>query len=168
MDPLGAASRRAVLAAAARNLRLTPDALDWLAAGPGLRAALGQLRALAAAAADLPGPVDRAAAERVLAGAGQPTSRPADLAAILGRVTAAFGVTEKDLLGPRRLRAILVPRQVAMYLAREVGGLSLPRIGAGFGRDHTTVLHACRKVEADLADDPELAARVRQLRQELG
>ncbi|MBA4064731.1 MAG: hypothetical protein C0501_13655 [Isosphaera sp.] len=168
MDPLGAAGRRAVLAAAARNLRLTHDALDWLAAGVGLRAGLGRLRALALAAPDFPGPLDRTAAERVLAGSGQPTSRPDDLAAIMGRVCVAFGVGERELLGPSRLRTVLVPRQVAMYLAREVGRLSLPRIGAAFGRDHTTVLHACRKVEADVAADAELAGRVRQLRQELG
>jgi chromosomal replication initiator protein len=83
------------------------------------------------------------------------------------RVCVAFGVTEKELLGASRLRNVLVPRQVAMYLARELTGLSLPRIGATFGRDHTTVLHACRKVEEAIADDERLAATVRQLRQEL-
>jgi chromosomal replication initiator protein len=83
-------------------------------------------------------------------------------------VAAAFGITEKQLLGTSRLRPVLLPRQVAMYLAREVAKLSLPRIGAAFGRDHTTVLHACRKVEAAMATDDVLKARVRQLRGELG
>jgi chromosomal replication initiator protein len=63
----------------------------------------------------------------------------------------------------------MVPRQVAMYLTRELCGLSLPRIGAAFGgRDHSTVLHACRKIEADTIKDEQLAGIVRQLRAELG
>ena len=75
----------------------------------------------------------------------------------------AFGVGEKDLLGPSRLRRVMVPRQVAMYVAREVAKLSLPRIGAFFGRDHTTVLYSLRKVEGDMAADPTFDGRVRQL-----
>jgi chromosomal replication initiator protein len=55
-----------------------------------------------------------------------------------------------------------------MYLAREVVGLSLPRIGAAFGKDHTTVLHACRKIEDAVKQDAALGSRVRQLRGELG
>ena len=84
------------------------------------------------------------------------------------RVAAAYGTTEKALLGTSRLRPVLLPRQVAMYLARELTGLSLPRIGVAFSRDHTTVLHACRKIEAELTTDVGLAARVNQLRRELG
>jgi chromosomal replication initiator protein len=169
LEPLGAQSRRAILEAKAKNLRLTPDALDWLAAqGGGLRPALGLLQNLALVAASYPGPLDRDAVEQILAGTGQPTSRGTELAAIIKRVCVAFGVTEKELLGTSRLRNVLVPRQVAMYLARELIGLSLPRIGATFGRDHTTVLHACRKVEEAITDDERLAATVRQLKQELG
>jgi chromosomal replication initiator protein len=170
LGPLGAASRRTVLAAAAkaRNVRLAPDALDWLAGqGGGLRAALGLVQNLALVALQFPGPLDRKSVEEIVAGTGQPTSRGADLAAIMKRVAAAFGVTEKELLGSSRLRTVLVPRQVAMYLARELTGLSLPRIGTAFDRDHTTVLHACRKVEEAVETDAKLAAVVRQLRSEL-
>jgi chromosomal replication initiator protein len=159
-----------VAAAKAKNVRLTADALDWLAdqAGSGLRAALGLLQNLAQAAPGFPGPLDRSAVEKILADTGQPTSTRHDPSAIVKRVVAAFGVTEKELLGTSRLRTILVPRQVAMYLTRELTELSLPRIGAFFaGRDHTTVLHACRKVEADLGKNATLAATVRQLRTEL-
>src|SRR5262249_53237028 len=134
----------------------------------GLRPLLGLLQNLALVARTYPGPLDRAAVEQIAAGTGQPTSRGADIAAIMKCVCAAFGVTEKELLGPSRLRRVLLPRQVAMYLTRERSGLSLPRIGAAFGRDHTTVLHACRKVEETIAGDEQLAATVRLLRQELG
>jgi chromosomal replication initiator protein len=172
LEPLSAASRRVLLEAAAetRKVRLTADALDWLAAratGGGVRALLGLLGNLAQVAPNYPGPLDRTAAEEVLAGTGQPTSNGRDVAGIVKRVAVAFGVTEKDLLGPSRLRRVMVPRQVAMYLAREVGRLSLPRVGAAFGRDHTTVLHAVRKIVADVAADERLAGVVRQLRAEL-
>jgi chromosomal replication initiator protein len=85
------------------------------------------------------------------------------------RVVAAFGVSEAELLGASRLRGVLRARQVAMYLARDLTGLSLPRLGAAFGgRDHTTVLHACRKVEEEMASDAVLAKRVSELRSVLG
>jgi chromosomal replication initiator protein len=172
LEPLGPASRRVLLeaAAGARNVRLTADALDWLAGRPtggGVRALLGVLGNLAQVAPGYPGPLDRTAVEDVLSETGQPTSNGRDVAGIVKRVAAAFGVTERELLGPSRLRRVMVPRQVAMYLAREVGGLSLPRLGAAFVRDHTTVLHACRKVEAEIAGDERLNAVVRQLRSEL-
>ena len=156
-------------AAKAKSLRLTPDALDLLAAEcGGFRAALGLLQNLVQVAANFPGPLDSAAIEQVRSGTGQPTSRNADVHAIMKRVAVAFSVTEKALLGQSRLRNVLLSRQVAMFLARELTGLSLPRIGAAFGRDHTTVLHACRKVEAEIGADAVLGARVNQLRRELG
>lgn len=167
LEPPGVTSRRVILEATAvsKNLRLTPDALDWLAGqGSGVRASLGLLQNLAQVAPTFPGPLDRNVVEQVIAGTGQPTSRGTDLQAIMKRVTATFGVTEKQLLGASRLRPVLIPRQVAMYLARELTGLSLPRIAAAFGRDHTTVLHACRKIEADT----QLAGVVRELRAALG
>ncbi|WP_439622220.1 DnaA/Hda family protein [Gemmata sp.] len=171
LEPLGVAGRRKVLGAAARarNVRLTPDALDWLANRVGgLRPALGALQNLAQVAPQYPGPLDATTVERTLAETGQPTSGSATVDAIIKRVIAAFGITERALLGPSRLRSVLVPRQVAMYLARELVGLSLPRIGAAFGRDHTTVLHACRKIEGAVKQDAALDSRVRQLRGELG
>ena len=81
---------------------------------------------------------------------------------------AAFDITRKELLGVSRLRRVIVPRQVAMYLARRSGKLSWPRIGAAFDRDHSTVMHACRKVEEAVKTDPKLNGMVRQLKKELG
>ena len=54
-----------------------------------------------------------------------------------------------------------------MFLAREACGLSFPRLAAAFGRDHTTVLHAVRKIGAELAGDERLAGVVRRLRAEV-
>ncbi|MCI0701701.1 MAG: DnaA/Hda family protein [Planctomycetia bacterium] len=170
LEPLGVESRRAILADAAREkkVRLTSDALDWLASqstGGGVRATLGLLQNLAQVATAYSGPLDQATLEQVIAETGQPTSAVSDVSRIVKCVANAFNVSEKELLGSSRLRSVLLSRQIAMYLARELTGLSLPRLGAAFGgRDHTTVLHACRKVEAELAEDAGLARQVKELR----
>jgi chromosomal replication initiator protein len=83
---------------------------------------------------------------------------------IVARVSDYFHVPTADLVSARRTRAVLLPRQVSMYLSRQMTNLSLHEIGACFGgRDHTTVLHACRKVAETLARDNLLAGTVRQL-----
>ena len=169
LEPLAVPSRRAILAevATVKGIRLTDDALDWLSeqvTGGGVRATLGLLQNLAQVASAFPGPLTRADVQQTLTESGQPTSAPNDISRIVERVAVAFGVSEKELLGPSRLRGVLQSRQVAMYLARELTGLSLPRLGAAFGRDHTTVLHACRKVGAEVTNDTELAQRIRDLR----
>jgi chromosomal replication initiator protein len=88
---------------------------------------------------------------------------------IVGQVGRYFRVDAGELRGPGRHRGILLPRQVGMYLARRLTDLSLEQIGAYFGgRDHSTVLHACRKVEESLAEDARLQGAVRQLHAELG
>jgi chromosomal replication initiator protein len=83
-----------------------------------------------------------------------------------------FGVTHDELTGDRRSQNIVYPRQVAMYLARELTDSSLPKIGKEFGgRDHTTVIHATSKIARMIREDrsvynlvQELTARVRQAR----
>ncbi len=67
-----------------------------------------------------------------------------------------FSVTVSDLKSKRRNKAVIIPRQIAMYLCRKITTLSLPELGVFFGgKDHTTVLHACRKIEKDLDIEPE-------------
>ena len=68
-----------------------------------------------------------------------------------------YGLQIKDLLSKRRTRSLARPRQVAMALAKELTEHSLPEIGDAFaGRDHTTVLHACRQVRNLMATDGKL------------
>src|SRR5262249_13112698 len=87
---------------------------------------------------------------------------------IARQVGGYFRIEPKQLQSRRRHRSILLPRQVGMYLTRQLTRLSLMQIGAYFGgRDHTTVLHACRKVELALKDDAVLSGAVREIHAEL-
>ncbi len=84
-------------------------------------------------------------------------------------VAAAYGVTRADLLGRSLRHRIVRPRQVAMYLVKVCADRSLHETGRRFGgRDHTTVLHAVRKIEGLLASDPVLAKRISRLRTCIG
>jgi chromosomal replication initiator protein len=70
-------------------------------------------------------------------------------------------VARTDLLSPRRARSIVMPRQVGMYLAKKMTSRSLPEIGRRFGgRDHSTVLHAVRKIDDQIKTDDRLAKEV--------
>lgn len=81
-----------------------------------------------------------------------------------------FDVSKTDMLSARRDRQIVIPRQVAMYVARTVTLQSQPAIGAKFGnRDHTTVLHAVGKIrDALAAGDEQLASDVAAIKRALG
>ena len=79
-------------------------------------------------------------------------------------VEAYYNIKHADMLSRTRVRAIARPRQMAMALAREFTNLSLPHIAAQFGgRDHTTVLHACRRIKELCKSDPEIAEDYRNL-----
>ncbi|WP_421692707.1 chromosomal replication initiator protein DnaA [Aestuariivirga sp.] len=81
-----------------------------------------------------------------------------DILKIVGR---HFNVGRTDLLSPRRARSVVVPRQIGMYLAKKMTARSLPEIGRRFGgRDHSTVLHAVRKIEDQIKTDDKLAREV--------
>lgn len=76
-----------------------------------------------------------------------------------------FNVTKQELISPRRTRSIVRPRQISMYLAKTMTDRSFPDIGRRFGgRDHTTVLHAVRKIEKMISEDTTLASEIEMLR----
>jgi chromosomal replication initiator protein len=169
VPPPGTESRQRYVTekAASHGLTLTADALDWL-----VRQTPGSFRQLAGVVGRLAAPphgnepLDQAAVQTRL------KDDPAGEGLTVERIARAVGqfyrVAPARLRGKSRQRAALVPRQVGMYLARTLTDLSLDRIGAYFGgRDHATVLHACRKVEQALTDDPGLAGAVQSLRAEL-
>ena len=84
---------------------------------------------------------------------------------IMQTVSDYYGLTLDDMTGPTRKREITVPRQIAMYLTREMTGMSLPQIGNVFGgRDHTTVLHSCKTVEANMTASTDIRAVVEDIK----
>jgi chromosomal replication initiator protein len=80
-----------------------------------------------------------------------------------------FGLTHDELVSPSRSNRVSMPRQLAMYLARELTDESLPAIGRHFGgRDHTTVMHACRRTSARIEADATTRTAVEKLEHKLG
>ncbi|HFE44627.1 MAG TPA: chromosomal replication initiator protein DnaA [Nannocystis exedens] len=93
---------------------------------------------------------------------------PLTIETIQKLVATHFAIRIADLKGPRRHKGIARPRMIAMYLARELTPASFPEIGLRFGgKDHSTVINACKRIRALQALEPELAANVRTLRQQL-
>jgi hypothetical protein len=75
-------------------------------------------------------------------------------------VAAEFGIEVREMLSARRAANVTVPRHVAIYLAYRTTNLSLPLIGKQFGRDHTSVLHACNRVATRINEDQKFRMRV--------
>jgi chromosomal replication initiator protein len=117
-------------------------------------------------------PLTGALAEEVLGSLYQTALRPGIRAPAIADIKAAtcleFGITPEELLSPSRTARVAWPRQVAMYLSRELTDASLPVIGREFGgRDHTTVLHACRRAASHVAADEAKRRSVENLKRTL-
>lgn len=94
------------------------------------------------------------------------TSRPDAFAwqwAVIDAVCDLYGATEARLKGRGRTQDITVPRQVAMSALRDLSGMSYAKIGAVFGRDHTTAIHACARFPGTSAPVEQAKRRARQL-----
>jgi chromosomal replication initiator protein len=110
-------------------------------------------------------PVDLTLAEIVLKDLIPEGGEPEITAALIIAQTAAyFGLSIEELTGPSRGRHLVMARQIAMYLCRELTDLSLPKIGQQFGnRDHTTVMHADKKIRQLLAERRSVYNQVTEL-----
>jgi len=96
------------------------------------------------------------------------SDRKISIEEIQRRVAEHYNIRLGDLIGPRRLRQLARPRQVAMYLSKQLTSRSLPEIGRRFGgRDHTTIIHGVRKIEELMAQDSQLADDIELLRRAL-
>ncbi len=99
---------------------------------------------------------------------GEQTEGPVDAESIQRVVCEKMNINPDDLLGPGRTKELVLARQIAMYLARQMTSASLPAIGKIFGgRDHSTVLHACNKIAVMLQQDRRLSELVEELAQEI-
>jgi chromosomal replication initiator protein len=93
---------------------------------------------------------------------------PVTVEAVQKAVANHFSVRIADLKGPRRHKGISRPRMIAMYLSRELTGSSFPEIGLRFGgKDHSTVINACKRISALETEDPELGSTLERLRNQL-
>lgn len=82
-------------------------------------------------------------------------------------VSSYYHITPHEMTSERQAREVVIPRHVAMYLARQMTFKSLPSIGRLFNRDHTTVMHGIRRVKGMMADSPDFAMDVNILRERL-
>lgn len=175
LSPPEAAARRAIVArlVAARGLKITETALRLLADSmpvtvPELAGAVSSLALVAEQSGKrgVPATINEQSVREVLAGG---EHRRAPTLQHIARQTARyFTLHVAELKSPSRRRTVVMARDVAMYLARQLSGKSLKQIGQFFGgRDHTTVLHGCRKTESLMQTDPLTHGAVVELRQGL-
>ena len=109
-------------------------------------------------------PIDRALAEIVLRDLISDSSTvQISTATIMAATAEYFSTTIEELRGPGKTRSLAQSRQIAMYLCRELTDLSLPKIGQAFGRDHTTVMYAERKIRGEMAERREVFDHVKEL-----
>ncbi len=128
----------------------------------------GALVRLVAYASTMASEVTISLAREVLAGQMDSVSdRNLDITSIQRLVSDHFNVGLKDILGKKRTQAIVLPRQVAMYLSRELTEESLPSIGEQFQRNHATVLHAYNSIKEKMELDPDFKDKIFFLKKRL-
>ena len=153
--------------AAQERLNAPPDVLEFIASKiqSNIRELEGALIRVTAFASLNRQSVDLTLAEIVLKDLIADDDRPEITAATIIAATAEyFGITIDDLCGQSRSRVLVSARQIAMYLCRELTDLSLPKIGQTFGgRDHTTVMHADRKIRSLMAERRQIYNQVTEL-----
>ncbi|HEX6197651.1 MAG TPA: chromosomal replication initiator protein DnaA [Jiangellaceae bacterium] len=169
VQPPDLETRIAILSkkAAQDSLNVPPDVLEYIASriATNIRELEGALIRVTAFASLNRQPVDLTLAETVLRDLVPTDTDPEITAAtIMAQTAAYFGLTMEDLQGSSRSRVLVNARQIAMYLCRELTDLSLPKIGQLFGgRDHTTVIHAERKIRQLMAERRSVFNQVTEL-----
>lgn len=110
-------------------------------------------------------PLNRDTAKEVLTDVFDTTNREIDIPLIKNTVCARYNINVQDMDSSKRTKNLAFPRQIAMYLCRELTDTSLPKIGENFGnRDHTTVMHACDKIATQIKTDDDLRKAVNELK----
>ncbi len=169
VQPPDLETRIAILRKKAATERMTapPDVLEFIASKiqTNIRELEGALIRVTAFASLNRQPVDLTLAEIVLKDLIPEGGEPEITAAlIIAQTSAYFGLSIDDLCGPSRSRMLVTGRQISMYLCRELTELSLPKIGQQFGgRDHTTVMHADKKIRQLLAERRSVYNQVTEL-----
>jgi chromosomal replication initiator protein len=152
------------------GLRILPKVMEFLAhkITSNVRELEGALNRIAAHVQLVGRDITLESAQEVLHDLLRSSERRVTIEEIQKRVAEHFNIRLGEMTSDRRARAVARPRQVAMYLAKQLTTRSLPEIGRKFGgRDHTTVMHAVRKIEELKGTDPALAEDVELLRRML-
>lgn len=152
------------------NLDIDPDVLGFVAkrVSSNMRVIEGALNRLVAHASLFGRRVDCEVAEQLLQDLLRAYDRRITIDEIQRGVADHFDIKLSDLLSPRRARSVARPRQIAMYLSKELTDKSLPEIGRKFGnRDHTTIMHGVKRVIQLSKEDPTIREDVELLRRRL-
>lgn len=113
-------------------------------------------------------PIDMKMTATVLESFGSHTRQNITIENIIKYICTVYGLQEDDILGKKRPKNIALARQVAMYLCRKMTDASLPKIGSSFGgRDHTTVIHACEKIDKMKNEDKGFEAQLQQFEEKI-
>ncbi len=158
------------MAVAAPEVRLDPKVLEFLAhrISSNVRVLEGALTRLFAFAQLVGRRIDLDMTQECLSDLLRSSERKVTIDDIKRKVCDHYNLRMSDITSARRARAVARPRQVAMFLAKTLTSKSLPEIGRGFGgRDHTTVIHAVKRIEELRATDPQLAEDIELLRRML-
>ncbi|MEM8632035.1 MAG: chromosomal replication initiator protein DnaA [Pseudomonadota bacterium] len=153
-----------------RDLVLADGVLDFLAhrISTNVRVLEGALMRLFAFASLVGREITLELAQDCLADILRASDRKVTIEEIQRRVSEHYNIRLSDIIGPKRVRTIARPRQIAMYLSKQLTSRSLPEIGRRFGgRDHTTVMHGVRKIEELKAHDNQIAEDLEILRRSL-
>ena len=148
------------------RLNVPDDVLELIASSieRNIRELEGALIRVTAFASLNKAPIDKSLAQIVLRDLiADATAMQISAAAIMAATAEYFETSIEDLRGPGKTRALAQSRQIAMYLCRELTDLSLPKIGQAFGRDHTTVMYAEKKIRAEMAQRREVFDQVKEL-----
>lgn len=175
LEPPDADTRLCILELLSRRLQLSSDQMQILPQlarrlDANVRVLEGALTRLSAYSSLTGAALSLEQSERLLGALYQPEAAPRKptIGHIQQKTAQALELEQADIVSPKRSRRVVYARQVAMYLSRELTSLSLPTIAAQFGgRDHTTVLHAHRKIQREAITNPSTRELVGQLQESI-
>jgi chromosomal replication initiator protein len=149
---------------------LVSEVADYIAthAKRNIRELEGALHRIVAFAALQGRPIDKHLASETFQGILSTVPKKPEVSLVQKAVADYFKIKPSELRSKKRKRTISIPRQIAMYLARTVTNSSYPDLGVQFGgKDHTTIIHAVKRITKQQESDPDLRGHIESIRQHL-
>lgn len=150
-----------------RNRHLSDDVLDCIAkrVKKNIREVEGILNKILFQEDQKKTPITRKAVEEIIDKSIQTSSKPVSDSQILSAVSEFYSIQMADLIGRCRRKEVVEPRQVAMFLLRDILGLSYPYIGEKMGRDHTTAIHSFEKINNEVNRNTSLSQKIFRIKE---